>query len=249
MSNSSYIQILDSNSKNMKSFLTDLKGMNSSFIEFLNEQTASANTSFEFFDNKETLIEDIAKQLNAISIRWERLNYHLESYWNIVEKIQYDILQNYNKETIVSLTDNQSECAIIFMENFLYNARSYVDYVLRLICTITERKKVPTKLNTKKVYKILKKSNAGLIVLNYLDESVFGNNKWGYWLRIFRDKVAHSTILSPNTVNSKVLDFTFEWQSLRNIPVQKQLQDMCNGCYELTYFLYTEVLNVSWRNR
>ena len=216
--------------------------------------------------NQKLYTEDELKQieyyLKTTLYKFHLAGMSLEQLWSLSElkrsKLYFAI-----KNSVESLDVSDKELNIIsfVFEGFLFQARSFLDFMMIYICLVLKTNHNGS-ISKKKFYNSLKQqkdeifNSKALEVYNYFETHVFGNNEfhglfqnnWGTLLRDLRDKIAHRDKIRPSFESSETLldKILFNWPTIQDLTYDRFYQYIQNGMFSLFTDIIPIIYNLKW---
>lgn len=209
-------------------------------------------------------IKSIKYYLRALSYKFHLANLSLSQLWALSETKRYkiwDALKNSLDD--IECSDDELLLISFVFENFLFQARSYVDFFM-LYVSIFLQSGHQGSISEKKFFKSLNGITEGSFVeksqlaSEYFSTNVFGSsewdglnsNNWGTLLKSIRDKIAHRDIIRPsfNSSESIAEKILFDWPTLQNITYDRFCQYMQNGMFALIQDISTILYDLEWKS-
>lgn len=206
---------------------------------YSNSQVYKIQRSFKAVEHKFFLSSLHLEQLWALSMdsRWELL----DAIENSLDKLKWD--------------DTQLVIGSMFLESFLFQARSFLNVYKFYICLVMGIED-PGKMSVERFYtrmRSCKRSSfqkRAIHLLEYFENTVFGPGKWGKLLKELRDKIAHRDYIRPSfdgkeTIFEKIL---LDWPTLQGMTYDQFCQHINNGIFEMLYDTSPILFELEWKS-
>jgi hypothetical protein len=178
---------------------------------------------------------------------------HLEQLWSI---------RDYNVDEIVlhidvlpsEVTWNETQFIVgnMYLESYLFQARSFIDIYMRYICTIFELGKLGH-LSRKKFKKRLRNTPAKYTkkaenITNYFNNNVFAPEKWGSLIKELRDQISH---IGENYIQVEkagtVIEVELYWPTVKGLTFDKLCQGIDTGIFEMLVDTTPILFDLEWK--
>ena len=239
------------------------KDMEPTVVKVTQAQEAYLQRNNEIYTQDE--METIRYFLDAFLYKYQIANYSLEQLWVMRDaKVEGNIL-DIVRNTIVSLELTEDEVFLQshYLEQFLFQSRSCLDFFMLYITKILRTRHV-LNMSVDKFYTALSTANPEVLckkadtIDNYFREHVFSAEKnvqfaltpnWGELLRSLRDRIAHRDRIniSKNSRDRILNDILLAMPTLQNMTYEKFCQTIENGMYEMIRDLFPVVYDLEWK--
>lgn len=201
-------------------------------------------------------INRIKRHFASVEFKFLLTCIHLEQLWALSEDARFDLVDAVaNSLERLDWTANQSIIGSLFLESFLFEARSFLDVYMFYICLIMGIDNPGTMKVTKfkqhmKSRKETSFEKRATQLLKYFEQQVFGKDHWGELLRSLRDKISHRERLSPSRNGSETLlgKVLLDWPTLRRKTFDRFCQDINNGMFEMLCETSPMLFELEWKS-
>ncbi len=174
------------------------------------------------------------------AVRWKFLvaTYHLEELWRLSEVRRYRLLELIDTAKAVDRWDQDDRTlGLISLEAFLLQSRAFLDLFMRHICLILNlpdpgrmsRKKFRSQMEMVKDPTLSVRARR---LLEYFQNEVFADGRWGSVLVGVRDKIAHHKQLRPSRQGEEVIfGIRLDWPTIKATSLERFAQDLHNGLF------------------
>lgn len=184
------------------------------------------------------------------------LNYiHLEELWVLSEEARVDLFDALaNSLDRLTWDEDQQVLGSLFLESFLFQARSFLDVFMFYICLVMGIED-PGYMKVQKFYNYMESDERGPFqeranqLADYFRRHVFGDENWGELVCSLRDKIAHRDRLRPSFEGTEELlgEVLLDWPTLRGLTYERFCQDMHTGLYEMIRHTSQTLFELEWR--
>ncbi len=211
-------------------------------------------------------IETLQYFLDAFLYKFQLANFSLEQLWTIRDAKVAQNLQEIIRNSIstLDLTNNEVFLQSFLLEQFLFQGRSYLDFMMLYIAHFL-RTGHEGSMSTKTFYKRLAKENPDALrgkstqVEHYFKTRVFGAEKeiiitsptnWGTLIKSLRDKIAHRDRIkiSKNSSDRIMNDILLDFPTLKDLTYDTFCQAMQNGMWNtICELLFPILYDLKWQ--
>ncbi len=212
-------------------------------------------------NNKTYTIEE-HKQINyyfkATLYKFHLAGMSLEQLWSLSSLKRNEVYKALeNSVEKLDISDNDLNIISFTFESFLFQSKSFLDFMMIFICLILKTNHKGS-ISKNKFFKALKYQKLARAekTINYFNDHVFGSddfhglfpNNWGTLLSDLRDKVAHRDKIRPSFKSSETLldNILFNWPTLHNLTYDRFYQYIQNGMFGLFTDVFPIILNLEW---
>ena len=202
-------------------------------------------------------IKKIWKSFETVRQKYVFLDFHLEQLWSLSMKSRQKLHHIFeNSLDNLEWDDQKKVIGILFLESFLFQAKSFLDVYLFHACLIL-RIDNPGYMSVDKFYKHLDAithqdfiDKAELVKQHY-QTKVFGDDHWGEILRSLRDKIAHKDCLHPSYEGKETIwgNVLLNWPSLHGLTLERFCQEIIkNGIFEMMIETSMIFFELEWKS-
>ncbi|MBW1669484.1 MAG: hypothetical protein JRJ66_15855 [Deltaproteobacteria bacterium] len=199
-------------------------------------------------------ILQINHRFNALLHKGMLTSLHLEQLWAMSEYFRSDLLYEFNNlPQEVSWNDTHIIIGNMFLESFLYQARSLLDFYQSYICVLLGTK-TPRYMSRKKFSRAMKKSpkhfgEKPLIINEYFDEKVFIEGAWGNILKSLRDKITHKDIIKQSYEGTEkyMQKVLLNWPTIQGKTYERLCQEIENGYFGMIVETSEILFDLEWK--
>jgi len=207
----------------------------------------------ELFSNSH--IEMIKRHFKSVEYKFFLISIQLEQLWALSEDSRLELWDALaNSLDRLKWNDNQLIIGSMFLESFLFEARSFLDVYMFYICLLTGIEK-PGKMSFKKFKKYMRRckepfQTKAVQLQKYFEEEVFGSNKWGYLVKSLRDKITHQEHLRPSRNGSEILlgKVLLDWPTIRGMTFDRFSQHIENCMFEMLRKTSPLLFELEWKS-
>jgi len=203
----------------------------------------------------EVLVGLINRSYDALFLKSLFSLIHLEENWTMrTHHTLKKVLAQDELPQFIDWTDVDVIIFNMFLEAFLLQTRSLLDYYMRHICYLLGNENVGL-MNTKNFYKHLRtcdeifKEKADQIK-QYFDVNVFEKSKWGGKIRKWSGVIKHGQNINMRYKEDfrQVGKIPLQWPALEDIPFFDFCQSMSNGFFEMIVDTSEILFSLKWQS-
>ena len=198
-------------------------------------------------------LESIKRSFQSALMKFLLTDIHLEQVWSLSMVSRSTLFQTIvDSSNKIEWTENQKICGYLYLESFLFEARSFIDVLLRYFCLVLG-KEVPGPIRLEKFYGYMNRvnppfKNKSIKLTDYV-KRVFSGDQWGAILRSLRDKIAHQEPLIPSYEGiEKISDVLLDWPTIRGKTFDRFCQKMENGLFDMVTELFPILFDLEWKS-
>ncbi|MBN2423697.1 MAG: hypothetical protein JXR46_04070 [Calditrichaceae bacterium] len=186
----------------------------------------------------------------------------LEELWSLSELKRgelFDAIEN--SVNILDITDIELKIISFVFEGFLFQARSFLDFVMIYLCLLLKINH-QGKISKKKFFNSLEMQKDKILhskainVSNYFMNHVFGDNNfhglfpnnWGTLLTDLRDKIVHRDKIRPSFKSTEKLsnNILFNWPTIQDLTYDRFQKYIQNGMFSLFVEVMPIIFDLKW---
>lgn len=193
--------------------------------------------------------------LDAVSaVQWKFMvsSVHLEELWRVSERTRLTLPEVIENAVTLHRWDERARFdATRHLESFLFQARSFIDVFMRLVCEVLSSSP-PVYMSVDDFRRALRDvpvwtSERAERLRQYFDHEVFGMSSWGTLVRSLRDKIAHRDSLRPSqTGQEHVAGIRLDWPTIKGLTFERLAQDFHSGAFELVRSAGPIIFDSEW---
>jgi hypothetical protein len=197
----------------------------------------------------------IRRWLGAVQYKYLAAHVHLEELWTLSMACRWTLLDvlEYTLER-QDWTDNDILIGSMYLENFLLQARSFLNIYMFYTCLIMNTTN-PGSITIDDFQKHMRKAKGeqfkkrAQALGDYFDITVFGNGQWGSLVKDLRDKITHRESLRPSHQgNEVVLGVLLDWPTIRGMTFERFAQVFANGTFEMIRATTPLLFELEWKS-
>jgi hypothetical protein len=200
-------------------------------------------------------IDQIKRHLQSVTYKFVLTDIHLEQLWALSLISRSNLWKALDdSHDRLEWNDNQLVIGYVFLESFLFQARSFIDIFFRYICLLMGDEKFG-KMSSKKFFRFMTSNkkpfkNKRDRLHSYFKEKVFGEDQWGALLRSLRDKIAHQEHLRPSYEwSEKLLDKVhLDLPTIQGRTFDRLCQEIENGMFEMIRKTSSILFDLEWKS-
>ena len=238
------------------------RDMEPTVVKATKAQEVYLRNNCDIYTQDET--EAIRYFLDAFLYKYQVANFSLEQLWVMRDaKVEGNIL-DIVRNTIVSLDLTKDEVFLQshYLEQFLFQSRSCLDFFMLFLTKILRTKSV-LNMSVDKFYSALPTANPVVLskkadrIGDYFKDHVFSDEKnaqfaltpnWGELVRSLRDRIAHRDRINigKNSRDLILNDILLAMPTLQDMTYEKFCQTIDNGLYEMIRDLFPILYDLEW---
>lgn len=198
----------------------------------------------------------IRRHFESVAYKFLLTDIQLEQLWALSEDARLSLWKALdNSLGKLGWNDNQLISGSVFLESFLFEARSFIDVFLFYVCLLMGYEK-PGMMSAKKFYSrmkstqepVFKRKSARLHA--YFENNVFGKDRWGKLLTGLRDKIGHQEHLRPSYEGSEKLfgKVLLDWPTLRGKTFDRLCQEIEDGMFDMIRETSPVLFDLEWKS-
>lgn len=224
------------------------------FLKLQRMQEIYLNKNSALYSNSQ--IDNIKRHLESVKLKFVLTDIHLEQLWALSMVARSNLRQAVDKSIDkLEWTDTQSAVGYVFLESFLFQARSFIDIFFGYICLLMGKKKIDT-MNQKKFTSFMRSNgepfkNKSIQLLNYFKKEIFGEDTWGTTLRDnLRGIIAHKERLRSSREGSEKLlgKVLLDWPTIRGKTFDRLCQDIKEDIFGMIQKTSSILFDLEWKS-
>ncbi len=206
------------------------------FLKLQRMQEVYLNQNSALYSHSQ--IDEIKHHLESVKLKFILTDIHLEQLWALSMVSRSNLWKAMDKSIDkLEWTNNQSVIGYVFLESFLFQARSFIDIFFGYICLLMGKEKT-VMMSQKKFTSFMRSigepfKNKRNQLIDYFEKEVFGEDKWETTLRSLRGIIAHKERLRSSREGSEKLlgKVLLDWPTIRGKTFDRLCQEIENGMF------------------
>lgn len=199
-------------------------------------------------------IQKIKQRFDALVHKSLLTSLHLEQLWAMSDYLRNNLLYSLdNLPKKVMWNNTQLIIGNMFLQSYLFQARSMLDFYMGYICVLFGEKRIDSMSirNFKKKMKNIKGcfNKKASDILEYFNNYVFKSGKWGNSLNKLRNIVTHGNDIQIQYDSKEILlnKIILNWPTINGLTYEQLCQEIDNGIFQMLVDTSEILFELEWK--